>query len=107
MSPRFQPTLEDSLREIFPEKWLRQTAKKTGFIVRERKIDPVIVFWVLTLSFSVRLQRTLSSLKQEYKTESSRTISDSSWYYCFTPELVEFLHQCVIHGIENSVHVWQ
>ena len=44
MSPRFQPTLEDSLREIFPEKWLRQTAKKTGFIVSERKIDPVIVF---------------------------------------------------------------
>jgi IS4 transposase len=40
-------------------------------------------------------------LKREYETESSKTISDSSWYYRFTPELVEFLHQCVIHGIEE------
>ena len=101
MSPHFQPSLEDSLREMFSEEWLRQTAKETGLIVRERKIDPVIVFWVLTLSFGVRLQRTLASLKREYEIESHKTISDSSWYYRFTPELVEFLHQCVIHGIEE------
>jgi IS4 transposase len=101
MSPHPSPTLEDSLREMFPEEWLRQTAKETGLIVRERKIDPVTIFWVLTLSFGVRLQRTLASLKREYETESSKTISDSSWYYRFTPELVEFLHQCVIHGIEE------
>lgn len=101
MSPRSPPTLEDSLREMFPEEWLRQTSKETGLIIRERKIDPVIIFWVLTLSFGVRLQRTLASLKREYETESHKTISDSSWYYRFTPELVEFLHQCVIHGIEE------
>ncbi|AKJ37867.1 hypothetical protein [Methanosarcina barkeri] len=101
MSPRPPPILEDSLREMFPEEWLRQTAKETGLIVRERKIDPVIIFWVLTLSFGVRLQRTLASLKREYETESRKTISDSSWYYRFTPELVEFLHQCVIHGMEE------
>jgi IS4 transposase len=101
MSPRFQPPLEDSLREMFSEEWLRQTAKETGLIVRERKIDPVIIFWVLTLSFGVRLQRTLASLKREYEIEAHKTISDSSWYYRFTPELVEFLHQCVIHGIEE------
>jgi len=100
MSPRPPPTLEDSLREMFPEEWLRQTAKETGLIVRERKIDPVIIFWVLTLGFGVRLQRTLASLKRDYEKESNKTLSDSSWYYRFTPELVEFLHQCVIHGIE-------
>ena len=43
MPPRPTPTLEDSLREMFPEEWLRQTAKKTGLIIRERKIDPVRV----------------------------------------------------------------
>ncbi|AKB38781.1 Mobile element protein [Methanosarcina siciliae C2J] len=101
MSPRPAPTLEDSLREMFPEDWLRQTAKETGLIKRERKIDPVVIFWVLTLSFGVRLQRTLASLKREYEKEANNTISDSSWYYRFTPELVEFLHQCVIHGIEE------
>ena len=101
MSPRPLPTLEDSLREMFPEEWLRETAKETGLIVRERKIDPVVIFWVLTLGFGVRLQRTLASLKRDYEKESNKTLSDSSWYYRFTPELVEFLHQCVIHGIEE------
>ena len=33
--------------------------------------------------------------------EANISISDSSWYDRFTPELVEFLHQCVIHGIEE------
>ncbi|AKB36307.1 Mobile element protein [Methanosarcina siciliae C2J] len=101
MSPRPPSSLEDSLREMFPEEWLRQTAKETGLIKRERKIDPVVIFWVLTLSFGVRLQRTLASLKREYEKKANNTISDSSWYYRFTPELVEFLHQCVIHGIEE------
>jgi len=57
---------------MFPEEWLRQTAKETGLIVRERKIDPVIIFWVLTLSFGVRLQRTLASLKREYEKKQIR-----------------------------------
>jgi len=59
------------------------------------------MFWVLTLSFGVRLQRTLASLKRQYEKDAKTTLSDSSWYYRFTPELVEFLHQCVIHGIEE------
>jgi len=101
MSPYLATTLEDSLREMFPEEWLRQTAKETGLIIRERKIDPVVIFWVLTLGFGVRLQRTLASLKREYEKEANKTICDSSWYDRFTPELVEFLHQCVIHGIEE------
>jgi IS4 transposase len=86
---------------MFPEEWLRQTARETGLIKRERKIDPTIMFWVLTLSFGVRLQRTLASLKRQYEKEANTKLSDSSWYYRFTPELVEFLHQCVIHGIEE------
>ncbi|WP_394296954.1 hypothetical protein [Methanosarcina siciliae] len=73
MSPRPPSTLEDSLREMFPEEWLRQTAKETGLIKRERKIDPVVIFWVLTLSFGVRLQRTLASLKREYEKKANQS----------------------------------
>jgi hypothetical protein len=72
LSPRPPPTLEDFLREMFPEEWLRQTAKETDLIVRERKIDPVIIFWVLIRSFGVRLQRTLASLKREYEKKQIR-----------------------------------
>lgn len=58
------------------------------------------MFWVLTLSFGVRLQRTLASLKRSYEKEADTNLSDSSWYYRFTPELVSFLKECVIHGIQ-------
>lgn len=92
---------ERTLRAMFPEEWLRETARETGLIKRERKIDPVIIFWVLTLGFGVRLQRSLASLKRQYERDSAETISDSSWYYRFTPELVRFLKSCVIHGIEE------
>ncbi len=101
MSTEFKSSIENPLRKMFPEEWLRETARETGLIKRERKIDPTIMFWVLTLSFGVRLQRTLASLKRQYEKEANTTLSDSSWYYRFTPELVEFLHQCVIHGIEE------
>jgi len=101
MSTNFKRAIKNPLRKMFPEEWLRQTARETGLIKRERKIDPTIMFWVLTLSFGVRLQRTLASLKRQYEKDAKTTLSDSSWYYRFTPELVEFLHQCVIHGIEE------
>lgn len=54
---------------MFPEDWLRQIAKETGLIVRGHKIDPVILFWVFTLSFGLRLKRTPASLKREYENE--------------------------------------
>jgi hypothetical protein len=52
---------------MFPEEWLGQTAKETGLIVRERKIDPVVIFWVLTLGFGVRLQRTLAAYTCQFE----------------------------------------
>ena len=42
------PTVK-SIVEMFPEDFLRNTARETGVVKRERKIDPVILFWVLTL----------------------------------------------------------
>jgi len=45
-------------------------------IKRERKIDPVAMFWVLVLSFGVKLQRTLVSLKRQYEKNKKINISD-------------------------------
>ena len=94
-------TLENTIRTIFPEMWLRKLAVKTCFIKRERKIKSEVIFWVLALGFCVYNQHTIASLKRLYEIEANISISDSSWYDRFTPELVEFLHQCVIHGIEE------
>ena len=40
-------TLENTIRTIFPEIWLKTLAIKTCFIKRERKIKPEVIFWVL------------------------------------------------------------
>jgi len=91
----------EELCKIYPPEWLRKTARDTGLIERERKIDPVTIFWVLALGYGVQLQRTLAALKRVYEKGSKKKLSDSSWYDRFTPELVAFLKACIIHGIEH------
>lgn len=88
--------MHDVLAGLFEENCGRDWFNK-----RERKIDAVIIFWVLVLSFGVRLQRSLASLKRSYEKEAHEKLSDSSWYYRFTPELVEFLKACVLHGLNT------
>ncbi len=41
------------LTRLFPESFFRKTAVETGFVKRNRKIDPVIMFWVVVLGFGV------------------------------------------------------
>jgi len=89
------------LIRLFSVEWLRETARITGFIKRERKILPEFFFWAITLGYGVSICRTLAAIKRQYEKSNGQTISDSSWYYRFTPELVAFLHVCVIHGMKQ------
>ena len=93
--------IEEELNTLFSPEWLRTTAKETGFVKRERKIDPVLMFWVLVLGFGAQLQRTLASLRRRYEEEGKAHICRGSFYERFTPELVKYLHSCVLHGLEN------
>ena len=72
------PTVK-SIVEMFPEDFLRNTARETGVVKRERKIDPVILFWVLTLGFGVRLLSTIRGLKRRYEEKTKTTLSISSF----------------------------
>ena len=95
------PIIEEELSRLFSPEWLRATAKETGFVKRERKISPVLMFWVLVLGFGVQLQRTLAQLRRLYEERGEVHLSPGSFYERFSPELVKFLHQCVLHGLEN------
>lgn len=59
------------------------------------------MFWSLVLGFGVQLKRTLASLRRLYEEKGEVHISRSGFYDRFTPELVRFLHACVLHGLEN------
>lgn len=93
--------IEKDLCTVFSPEWLEQAARETGLIKRERKIQPLIIFWVLVMSFGVRLERNLANIKRSYEKASYKKLSDSSWYERFTPELVAFLKACVTHAIEH------
>lgn len=71
--------IEEELNRLFSQEWLRETAKETGFLKRERKIDPALRFWVLVLGFGVQLQRTLASLRRLYEEKGEVHISRSSF----------------------------
>ena len=90
MDTEFKSSIENPLRKMFPEEWLRETARETGLIKRERKIDPTIMFWVLTLSFGVRLQRTLASLKCQYQKEANTKLSDAAGIIVLLQKLLSF-----------------
>ena len=92
---------EKAFCNIFSQDWLEKTAQETGLVKRERKINPVAMFWVLVLSYGVQLHRSLAELKRDYTKRNGITLSDSSWYDRITPELVLFLKTCVLHGIEH------
>ena len=97
------PTLlQDTLLELYPAEVLTRLAEESGFIRRYRKIDPVAFFWAVTLEAGVYLQRSLDQLRQVYNEQAAKPIhSHASFYDRFTPELVEFLHLCVAHGLSQ------
>jgi len=96
--------IEIILNKMFSPEWLRHTASKVGFIQRERKIDPVIFFWVVVLGFGVGVQRTLASLRRAYETASAETLAPSSFHDRFNKGLVDFLKECLKHGITDLVN---
>ena len=96
-----QQTIEKDLCNVFSSEWLRKTSRETMFVIRERKINPTILFWIFVFGFGVRRQHSLASLKRDYEKASNCTLSDGSWYERFTPELATFFKTCVIHAIEH------
>jgi len=94
--------LQDTLLELFPSDVLQRIAEETGFVRRHRKVDPVAFFWAVTLEAGVYLQRSLEQLRFAYNHKAPKPLySYASFYDRFTPELVEFLHQCVAYGLSQ------
>jgi hypothetical protein len=92
---------EKILNEMFSPEWLRKTATDVGYVKRNRKIDPAVMFWILVLGFGVGVQRTIATLRRAYETASAKSIVPSSFYDRFNKGLIAFLKECLAHGIAD------
>jgi IS4 transposase len=92
------------LDKLFPEDTVYRIAKETGFIKRERVVNPMAFLWALVLGFGTHLQRTLAGLRRAYEKETDERIAESSWHGRFTPALVKFLKACVLHALHQTAN---
>ncbi len=37
--------IEVAMHQMFPPEWVNETARETGLVKRERKINPVVMLW--------------------------------------------------------------
>lgn len=95
--------IERALNKLFSPEWITQTAKESGFVIRSRKIDPVIFFWTLILGFGVSMQHSLAKLRRSHETASADSIVPSAFYDRFTPSLVALFKAAVAHAISQHI----
>ena len=62
--------------ERFPDDFLRNAARETGVVERERKIDVVVLFWVTALEFGVRFLSAVRGLKRKYEEYAKKRFKD-------------------------------
>ena len=102
-SPIGSATADDYLEAfltLFPPRVIQRIARESGFIRRHRKLDPVAFLYTLAFDTGPQLQRTVEALRDAYnKRTPDPILSAGGFHGRFTPELVEFLRQCVAYGL--------
>jgi hypothetical protein len=94
---------EKILNKMFSPEWLRKTAADVGCVKRQRKVDPAIMFWILVLGFGVGVQRSIATLRRAYETASAESLVPSAFYGRFSKGLIDFLKECLAHGIADLI----
>jgi putative transposase len=90
----------DAFLDLFPPRVIQRIARESGFVQRHRKLDPVAFLYTLAFETGPQLSRTLEALRDAYnKRTPDPILSAGGFYERFTPELVEFLRQCVAYGL--------
>lgn len=90
-----------SLRSLFPDKWLDEAARSSGWLRRLRKVPAPAMFWTLVLGFGHGGKRTIAGLRRTLEQELGATLEESSFYDRFTPGLVQFMRLAVARSCES------
>jgi len=95
--------VREVLCKMFPAARLRTLARERGAVVRERKVDIVVLFWTLVLGFGEGSHRSLASLRRAYQRTTGQRLEESSFYDRFTPGLGKLLKAAVAEGLDAMI----
>lgn len=83
--------IRGELSSLVPERRLKELARETGTVQRERKVRIVDLFWTLVLGFGTGKAKTFAGLLRMYKGATGRSIVPSAFWDRFTPKLARFV----------------
>lgn len=89
------------LVKLFPAARLRGLAKRAGAVVRERKVNPVTLFWSVILGFGSGRERNLAGLRRAYERSSGQRIEESSFYNRFNAGLAKMFRLVFAEAMQS------
>jgi len=94
-----------TLRKVFSNQQLRGLARETGAVVRQRKVDPVALFWTVVLGFGAGRARSLAGLRRSYERATGQCLEESSFYKRFNDGFVAMLERALVYALEHDVGI--
>jgi len=92
----------DRIQRAFPSDELRERARATNLVERERKFDIVALFYTLTFGFAAGSDRSLQAFLERYvEMADCDELSYSSFHDWFNPGFVALLREILDDAIEN------
>ena len=90
------------IQRAFPSDELRERARATSLVQRERKFDVVALFYTLSLGFAAGSDRSLQAFLERFvELSDCETVSYATFHGWFSPAFVAFLREILDDAIEN------
>jgi len=90
------------IQRAFPSDELRERARATSLVQRERKFDVVALFYTLSFGFAAGSDRSLQAFLERYvEMADCDELSYASFHEWFEPTLVALLREILDDAIEN------
>jgi putative transposase len=90
-----------ALKDLFPDRLIKDLARERGFVIRQRKVKAVPFFWNLILGFGKAATRSISNLRRSYESASGKTLVPSAFYDRFNEGLVSMLRAAIGHVLDS------
>jgi putative transposase len=94
-----------TLRKLFSARRLRSIAMDTGAVVRQRKVDPVALFWTVVLGFGVGRTRSIAGLRRSYERATGQCLEESSFYQRFNEGFTAMLERALVHALAHDAGI--